>query len=28
MHDDGVTGRWFGLTMRQYRKVIGPRPGC
>jgi RimJ/RimL family protein N-acetyltransferase len=26
MHDDGVTGRWFGLTMRQYRKVIGHGP--
>jgi RimJ/RimL family protein N-acetyltransferase len=22
MQDEGVTGRWFGLTMRQYRKVI------
>ena len=26
MHDDGVTARWFGLTMRQYSKVIGPGP--
>jgi RimJ/RimL family protein N-acetyltransferase len=23
MQDDGVTGRWFGLTMRQYRLVLG-----
>lgn len=23
LHDDGVTGRWFGLTMRQYRTVTG-----
>ncbi|HEY2575054.1 MAG TPA: GNAT family N-acetyltransferase [Streptosporangiaceae bacterium] len=22
MQDDGVTGRWFGLTARQYRKVL------
>jgi RimJ/RimL family protein N-acetyltransferase len=22
MTDEGVTGRWFGLTVRQYRKVI------
>jgi RimJ/RimL family protein N-acetyltransferase len=22
MRDEGVTGRWFGLTVRQYRKVI------
>jgi RimJ/RimL family protein N-acetyltransferase len=27
MHDDGETGRWFGLTMRQYRKVIRPGSG-
>ena len=25
MTDDGVTERWFGLTMRQYRKVINPQ---
>ena len=24
MMDEGVTERWFGLTVRQYRKVIGP----
>jgi RimJ/RimL family protein N-acetyltransferase len=24
MADEGVTERWFGLAMRQYRKVIGP----
>jgi RimJ/RimL family protein N-acetyltransferase len=24
MTDEGVTGRWFGLTARQYRKVIRP----
>jgi hypothetical protein len=24
MSDEGVTDRWFGLTTRQYRKVIGP----
>ena len=23
MHDEGLTGRWFGLTTRQYRKVLG-----
>ncbi len=23
MRDEGVTDRWFGLTTRQYRKVIG-----
>ena len=22
MRDEGVTGRWFGLTVRQYRKVL------
>jgi RimJ/RimL family protein N-acetyltransferase len=27
MHDDGVTGRWFGLALRQYSKVTGPGPG-
>ncbi len=27
MTDEGVTERWFGLTARQYRKVIGP-PGA
>jgi RimJ/RimL family protein N-acetyltransferase len=26
MTDEGVTGRWFGLTARQYRKVIRPEP--
>jgi RimJ/RimL family protein N-acetyltransferase len=27
MQDEGVTGRWFGLTARQYRKVISlPEP--
>jgi RimJ/RimL family protein N-acetyltransferase len=25
MTDDGVTRRWFGLTARQYRKVISLR---
>lgn len=25
MTDEGETERWFGETMRQYRKVIGPR---
>jgi RimJ/RimL family protein N-acetyltransferase len=24
MTDEGLTERWFGLTARQYRKVIGP----
>jgi RimJ/RimL family protein N-acetyltransferase len=24
MQDEGVTGRWFGLTARQYRKIISP----
>jgi RimJ/RimL family protein N-acetyltransferase len=23
MHDDGVTGRWFGLAMRQYSAAAG-----
>ena len=27
MRDEGLTRRWFGLTTRQYRKVIAPRPG-
>jgi RimJ/RimL family protein N-acetyltransferase len=27
MQDEGVTERWFGLAMRQYRTVIGPREG-
>ena len=26
MTDEGVTERWFGLTTRQYRKVISPLP--
>ena len=27
MQDEGVTGRWFGLMARQYRKVISlPEP--
>jgi RimJ/RimL family protein N-acetyltransferase len=26
MQDEGVTTRWFGLTARQYRKVIGLPP--
>jgi RimJ/RimL family protein N-acetyltransferase len=26
MTDEGVTERWFGLTARQYRKVISPLP--
>src|SRR5579859_553898 len=28
MHDEGLTSRWFGLTTRQYRKILGgePRP--
>jgi RimJ/RimL family protein N-acetyltransferase len=25
MSDEGTTGRWFGLTARQYRKVIAVR---
>jgi hypothetical protein len=24
MADEGVTERWFGLAMRQYRKAIEP----
>jgi RimJ/RimL family protein N-acetyltransferase len=24
MVDEGPTDRWFGLTMRQFRKVLGP----
>ena len=24
MADEGATDRWFGETMRQYRKPIGP----
>lgn len=27
MTDEGVTQRWFGLTARQYRKVISPTGG-
>jgi RimJ/RimL family protein N-acetyltransferase len=23
MQDEGVTDRWFGLTARQYRKILG-----
>ena len=26
MHDEGLTGRWFGLTTRQYRKILGSGP--
>ena len=24
MADEGMTNRWFGLSLRQYRKVLGP----
>jgi RimJ/RimL family protein N-acetyltransferase len=27
MRDEGLTGRWFGLTTRQYRKTIRPDAG-
>jgi RimJ/RimL family protein N-acetyltransferase len=27
MQDEGVTGRWFGLTARQYRLVLASQPG-
>jgi RimJ/RimL family protein N-acetyltransferase len=28
MTDEGLTERWFGLTLRQYRKVINPQESC